>query len=64
MAVPNTFLIIMELLGGAAEFSLPADPRRRVLLKFLILSAMVFLVGYFIAFLSGWIWFNIILWGD
>ena len=54
MAVPSTFLAIAELFRGAAEFPLPAGPRGRVLLKFLVLGAMVFLVGYFVAFLSGW----------
>ena len=55
MAVPNTFLAIMELLGGAAEFPLFAGPRGRVLLKLLVLGTIVFLVGYFITFLGGWI---------
>ena len=54
VAVPSTFLIIVELLGGAAEFPLPADPRGRALLKLLVLGAMVFLVGYSITFLSDW----------
>ena len=54
MAVPSTFLVIVELLGGAAEFPLPAGPRGRALLKFLVLGAMIFLVGYFIAFPGGW----------
>ena len=54
MAVFNTFLAIVELLGGAAEFPLPVGPRGRALLKFLVLGAMVSLVGYFIAFLGGW----------
>ena len=53
MAVPNTFLVIVELSGGAAEFPLPAGLRGRALLKFLVLGAMVFLVGYFITFLGG-----------
>ena len=55
VAMLNTFLMIVELSGGAAEFPLPAGLRRRALLKFLVLGAMVFLVGYFITFLGGWI---------
>ena len=55
MAVPSTFLAIVELLGGAVEFPLPAGPRGWALLKFLVLSAMVFFVGYSVAFLGGWI---------
>ena len=55
MAVLNTFLAIVELSGGAAEFFLPAGPRGRALLKLLVLGAMVFLAGYFITFLGGWI---------
>ena len=54
MAVLSTFLAIVELFGGAAEFFLPAGPRGRALLKFLVLGAMVFLVGYFVIFPSGW----------
>ena len=50
MAVPSTFLVIVELFGGAAEFPSPAGPRGRALLKFLVLSTIVFLVGYFITF--------------
>ena len=53
VAVPNTFLAIVELSGGTAEFPLPAGPRGRALLKFLVLSAMVFLVGYSVAFPGG-----------
>ena len=55
MAVPNTFSTIVELLGGAAEFPLPAGPRGRALLKFLILGTMVSLVGYSVTFPGGWI---------
>ena len=55
MAVFSTFLAIAELSGGAAEFPSPAGPRGRALLKFLVLGAMVSFVGYFIAFLGGWI---------
>ena len=55
MAVLSTFLTIVELLGGAVEFFLPVGSRRRALLKFLVLGAMVFLVGYSVAFLGGWI---------
>ena len=55
VAVPSTFLTIVELSGGAAEFPSPAGPRGRVLLKFLVLGAMVFLVGYSVTFLGGWI---------
>ena len=54
VAVPSTFLAIVELSGGAAEFPLPAGPRGRALLKFLVLGVMVFLVGYSVAFLGGW----------
>ena len=53
VAVPSTFLAIVELLGGAAEFPLPAGPQGRALLKFLVLGAIVSLVGYSIAFLGG-----------
>ena len=55
VAVFSTFLAIAELFGGAAEFPLPAGPRGWALLKFLVLGTMVSLVGYFIAFLGGWI---------
>ena len=55
MAVPSTFLAIAELFKGAAEFPLPADPRGRALLKFLVLGAIISLLGYFITFLGGWI---------
>ena len=55
MAVPSTFLAIAKLSKGAAEFPLPADPRVRALLKLLVLGTMVSLVGYFVAFLGGWI---------
>ena len=54
VAVPSTFLAIVELLGGAAEFPSPAGPRGRALLKFLVLGAMVSLVGYSVAFPGGW----------
>ena len=53
VAVPSTFLTIVELSGGAAEFPLPAGPRGWALLKFLVLGTMVFLVGYSITFLRG-----------
>ena len=53
VAVFNTFLAIVELSGGAAEFPSPAGPRGRALLKLLVLGAMVSLVGYSVAFLSG-----------
>ena len=53
MAVPSTFLAIVELFGGTAEFPSPAGPRGRALLKFLVLGAMVSLVGYFITFPGG-----------
>ena len=55
VAVPSTFLTIVELLGGAAEFPSPAGPWGRALLKFLVLGAMVSLVGYSITFPGGWI---------
>ena len=55
VVMPNTFLTIMELLGGTAEFPLPAGPRGRALLKLLVLGTIVSLVGYFVTFLSGWI---------
>ena len=55
VAVFSTFSAIAELFKGAAEFSLPADTRGRALLKFLVLGAMVFFVGYFITFLGDWI---------
>ena len=55
VVVPSIFLIIVELSGGAAEFSSPAGPRGRALLKFLVLSTMVSLVGYSITFPGGWI---------
>ena len=51
--MPNTFLTIVELSGGTAEFFLPAGPRGRVLLKLLVLSAMVSLVGYSTTFPGG-----------
>ena len=54
VAVLSTFLTIAELSGGAAELPSPAGPRGRALLKLLVLGAMVFLVGYFIAFPGGW----------
>ena len=52
VAVPSTFLTIVELLGGAAEFPSPAGPQGRALLKFLVLGAMVSLVKYLVTFLS------------
>ena len=55
MAVLSTFSAIVELSGGAAEFPSPIGPRGRVLLKFLVLGAMVFLVGYSVTFPGGWI---------
>ena len=55
VVVPNTFLAIVELSGGAAEFPSPAGPRGRALLKLLVLGAIIFLVGYFITFPGGWI---------
>ena len=55
MAVLSTFLVIAELCKYAAEFPLPADERGQALLKFLVLGAIVSLVGYFIAFLGDWI---------
>ena len=55
MAVPNTFLAIVELSGGAAELPLPAGPRGRALLKLLVLGAIIFLVGYLITFPGDWI---------
>ena len=55
VAVLSTFLAIVELSGGAAEFPSPADPQGRALLKFLVLGTMVSLVGYSITFPCGWI---------
>ena len=55
VAVLNTFLAIVKLFRGAAEFPSPADTRGRALLKLLVLGAMVSLVGYSIAFPGGWI---------
>ena len=55
VAVLSTFLTIVELSGGAAEFPSPAGPRGRALLKLLVLSTMVSFVGYSVTFLSGWI---------
>ena len=55
VAVPNTFLTIVELSGGAAEFPSPAGPRGRALLKLLVLGTMLFLVGYSVTFPGGWI---------
>ena len=53
VAVLNTFLTIAKLFRGTAEFPSPANPRGRALLKFLVLSAMVPLIGYSITFPSG-----------
>ena len=50
VVVLNTFSAIVELLGGAVEFPLPAGPRGRALLKFLVLGTMLSLVGYSVYF--------------
>ena len=55
MAVPSTFLAITELFRYAAEFSSPADGQGQALLKLLVLSAIVSLVGYSITFPGDWI---------
>ena len=55
VAVPNTFLAIVELSRGPAELPSPAGPRGRALSKLLVLSTIVSLVGYSITFPGGWI---------